>query len=57
MLFEESKHFINLKRIYDNLLRKNNVTLSKNEIGHNFFKSSPLEFSVSEDYLKADVYT
>lgn len=57
MLFDESKHFINLKRVYDNLLRKNNVTLSKREIGYNFFKSSPLDFSINEDYLRADVYT
>lgn len=57
VLFDESKHFVNLRRIYDNLLRKNDVTLSGNEIGYEFFKAKPLEFNISEHYLKAEVYT
>lgn len=57
VLLDESKHFVNLRRIHDNLLRKNHVTLSSNEIGHNFFKVEPIDFNVSEELSKADVYT
>lgn len=56
-LFDESKHLVNLKRIYESLLRKNQVTVSENEIGFEFFKAKPLEFNVSEQYLKAEIFS
>lgn len=57
VLFDESKHFVSIRRVYDNLLRKNDVTLSQNEIGYEFFKAKPLDFNISEQYLRAEIYT
>lgn len=59
-LYDEGKHLVNLRRLYDNILRRNHVTISWNEIGYAFFNSEfsqPINFNISEEYLKARVLT
>lgn len=59
-LYDEGKHLVNLRRLYDNILRRNHVTISWNEIGYAFFNSEfsqPISFNVSEEYLKARILT
>lgn len=59
-LYDEGKHLVNLRRLYDNILRRNHVTISWNEIGYAFFNSEfsrPINFNISEEYLKAKVLT
>lgn len=59
-LYDEGKHLVNLRRLYDNILKRNHVTISWNEIGYAFFNSEfsqPINFNISEEYLKAKVLT
>lgn len=41
ILYDESKNLVNLKRIYDNLLRKNQFVLSENEVTLKFLTKRP----------------
>lgn len=60
-LYDESKHMINVINLYDNILQKNHVTLTADEIGYDFFKfefshSSEHNLSISDEYMKSKVY-
>lgn len=59
-LYDEAKHLVNIRRLYDNILKRNNVIISWNEIGYAFFNSEfshPINFNISEEYLKARILT
>lgn len=59
-LHGEAKHLVNIRRLYDNLLVRNHVITSNNEIGYEFFKSEfsrSMSYNVSEEFYKATIFT
>lgn len=59
-LHDEGKHLVNIRRLYDNLLIRNHVVTSKNEIGYQLFNSEfshSISYNISEEYYKAKVFT
>jgi len=60
LLYNKAKQLVNVRTIYDNMLQDNFVTMTENEIGYPFFKSEfsrKIDFNVSEEYMKARIYT
>ena len=60
MLYNKAKQLVNVRSIYDNMLLDNDIIMTENEIGYQFFKSEfsrKIDFNVSEEYMKAKIYT
>ena len=60
MLYNKAKQLVNVRSIYDDMLQDNYVTMADSEIGYPFFKSEfsrKIDFNVSEEYMKAKIYT
>ncbi|KAG5672828.1 hypothetical protein PVAND_002918 [Polypedilum vanderplanki] len=59
-LYEDGKNLVNVQRLYDGLLQLNHITQENKEIGYNYFNyefSQSMSHNVSEEYLKAKIYT
>ena len=60
MLYNKAKQLVNVRSLYDDMLQDNFVTMEDSEIGYPFFKSEfsrKIDFNVSEEYMKAKIYT
>lgn len=59
-LYDEGKHLVNIRRLYDNLLIRNHVVTSNTEIGYAFFNSEfsqAMSYNISEEFYKSRVFT
>lgn len=59
-LYDEGKHLVNIRRLYDNLLIRNHVVTSNTEIGYSFFNSEfshAISYNISEEFYKSKVFT